>query len=105
NGIDSGTIFQITIAYSAGRPPIRKAVCQPKSGMIKRDTRAATNQPSPQKLSSNTIKRPRTCAGIYSLTSVTATGNCPPRPKPTIKRNTNNQVKFGAKAQVVVVKL
>ena len=44
-------------------------------------------------------------AGTYSLTSVTATGNCAPSPTPTKKRNTNSQPKSGATAHKAVAML
>ena len=60
---------------------------------------AARSQPTPQKLSKSTMNLPRTFGGAYSVTRVTATGSCPPRPKPTRKRKNNSTLKLQARLQ------
>ena len=90
--------FHTSGTYSTGSAPTANAACQPSFGIRKYAASAAASQPNPQKLSSSTINRPRTFGGAYSLTSDTATGSCPPKPKPTQNRKNSSTAKFGDNA-------
>ena len=87
---DSGKYERITKKYKAGIAAITKAVCQPNFGITKEEINTATSQPTPQKLSSKTMNRPRKLVGAYSVTKDAATGNSPPKPIPTKNLNTNS---------------